>query len=72
MAAFKHKWFYNVKPASNGKKWAIEVWTTYELCLKLARKTPEQPFYCWLWKYFALVLKDWNDGTGPTYVNPSD
>ena len=43
------------------------------VCILLkARKTPEKPFYCQLWPNSTLVLEDWNDGTGVTYVNSSD
>ena len=44
----------------------------YEICSKLARKTPEEPFYCELWTNSKTVLEDWNDGKGATYVNSSD
>ena len=46
----------------------MEVWATYEVCSKLARKTPKQPAYCYLWTNFTLVLDDWNDGTGAIYL----
>ena len=40
--------------------------------LKLARKTPEKPFYCQLRTNFTQILEDLNDGTGVSYVNSSD
>ena len=45
---------------------------THKICSKLARDTPEQPIYCYLWTNFILVLDNWNDGTGNTYVNSCD
>ena len=44
----------------------------YEVGWKLARKRPDQPFYCQLWTNFSLVFEDWDDGTGAIYVNSSD
>ena len=44
----------------------------YEVGSKLARKRPDQPFYCQLCTNFSLVFEDWDDGTGAIYVNSSD
>ena len=39
---------------------------------KLAIKTLEQSFYCYLWKYYTLGLEDRNNGWGVTYLNSSE
>ena len=41
----------------------------YEVCTKLAVKTPGQPFYCYLWTDFKLVFEDGNNARGATLLN---
>ena len=41
----------------------------YEVCSKLARKTLERFFYSQLLTDFILVLEDWNNSWGATYLN---
>ena len=74
VATFKHMWFYNVDPTSNYMHKVSNRSMNNTWCLLKVGyiKTPEQPFYCWLWTDFTLDLEDRNNLRGATYVSYSE